>query len=84
MSRKIRFTKNAGVHKIGQSHVLFVIENNEPVRMPVLFDYESKLFWIGIDDRGLDLEIIGIESEEEVFIIHVMPITFIKRGRNEY
>ena len=84
MTRKIRFTKNARRHKIGQSHALFVIENNEPMRMPGLLDYESRLIWIGIDNRGLELEITGIESEDEIFIFHVMPTTYIKRGRNDY
>jgi hypothetical protein len=84
MTRKIRFTKNARKHKIGQTHALFVIENNEPMRMPRLLDYESKLFWIGVDDRGLELEITGIESDDEIFVIHVMPTAFIKRGRDEY
>jgi len=84
MTRKIRFTKNARKHKIGQSHALFVIENNEPLRMPGLLDFESRLIWIGIDNRGLGLEITGIESEDEIFIFHVMPTTYIKRGRNEY
>jgi len=84
MTRKIRFTKNARKHKIGQSHTLFVIENNEPLRMPGLLDFESRLIWVGIDNRGLGLEITGIESEDEIFIFHVMPTTYIKRGRNEY
>jgi len=84
MTRKIRFTKNARRHKIGQSHALFVIENNEPMRMPGLLDYESRLIWIGTDNRGLELEITGIESEDEIFIFHVMPTTYIKRGRNDY
>jgi hypothetical protein len=52
--------------------------------MPGLLDFESRLIWIGIDNRGLGLEITGIESEDEIFIFHVMPTTYIKRGRNEY
>ena len=34
--------------------------------------------------RGLELDIIGIESDKEIFIIHVMPTVFIKRGRDEH
>ena len=84
MDRKIRFTRNSRKHKIGQSHALFVIENNEPMRVPGLFDYEWKLFWVGIDDRGLELEVIGVGFENEIFVIHVMPTDFRKRGRDEY
>ena len=62
----------------------FVIVNNEPMRTPGRFVLEYKLFWIGIDDRGLELEITGIQFEDEIFIIHVMPTNFRKRGRDEY
>ena len=37
-----------------------------------------------MDDRGLELEVIAVEFENEIFVIHVMPIAFIKRGRDEY
>ena len=84
MTRKIRFTQNARKHKIGQAHALFVIESNEPMRMPGFFPYEWKLTWIGVDDRGLELEVIGVEFENEIFVIHVIPTVFIKRGRDEY
>ena len=84
MTSKIRFTRDARKHKIGQARALFVIENNEPMQMPGLFKNEMKLTWIGIDDRGLELEVIGIDDEYEIFIIHVMPTVFIRRGRDEY
>ena len=84
MTRKVRFTRDARKHKIGHARARIVIENNEPMHRPGLFSNEMKLTWIGIDDRGLELEIIGIESDNEIFIIHVMPTIFIKRGHNEY
>ena len=78
MTRKVRFTRDARKHKIGHARARFVIENNEPMQRPGLFSNEMKFTWIGIDDRGLELEIIGIESDNEIFIIHVMPTIFIK------
>ena len=84
MTTKIRFTRDARKHKIGHARARFVIENNEPMQRPGLFKNEKKLTWIGIDDRGLELEVIGVEDEHEIFIIHVMPTIFIKRGHNEY
>ena len=80
MKRKVRFTRDARKHKIGHARARFVIENNEPMQRPGLFKNEKKLTWIGIDDRGLELEVICIEDEYEIFIIHVMPTIFIKRG----
>jgi hypothetical protein len=40
------------------------------------------LFWIGVDDRGLELEIAGIEFEDEILVIHVMPRDFRRKGEN--
>ena len=54
------------------------------MQRPGLFKNEKKLTWVGNDDRGLELEVIGIEDADEIFIIHVMPTIFIKRGRDEY
>ena len=84
MTRKVRFTRDARKHKIGHARARFVIENNEPMQRPGLFKNEKKLTWVGNDDRGLELEVIGIEYADEIFIIHVMPTIFIKRGRDEY
>jgi hypothetical protein len=41
------------------------------------------LFWIGVDDRGLELEIAGVEFEDEILVIHAMPRDFRRRGENE-
>jgi hypothetical protein len=54
------------------------------MQRPGLFNNEKKLAWVGTDDRGLELEIIGIDDQYEIFVIHVMPTVFIKRGRDEY
>lgn len=84
MDRRLRFTGSSRKHKIGKAHALFVIENNEPIRRPGFLPREWKLTWIGVDDRDLELEVIGIEFENEVLVIHVMPTEFRKRGRDEY
>jgi hypothetical protein len=38
---------------------------------------------VGVDNRGLELEIAGIEFEDEILIIHVMPMNFRRRRENE-
>ena len=48
--------------------------------MPGRNEFEHRLFWVGDDDRGLELEIAGIEFEDEILVIHVMPRKF-RRGR---
>ena len=81
MMKNIRFTSDARKHKIGAAHARFVIENNNPLRTPGRDEFEYRLFWKGIDDRGLELEIAGVEFDDEILIIHVMPTNF-RRGRH--
>ena len=83
MKRDIRFTSKSRKHKIGKAHALFVMENNEPLREPGIEDFRCKLLWTGFDDRGLELEIVGLEFETEILVIHVMPLSYRRRGRSE-
>ena len=79
MRKNIRFTSDARKHKIGAAHARFVIENNVALQTPGHNEFEHRLFWVGVDDRGLELEIAGIEFEDEILIIHVMPMNFRRR-----
>ena len=83
MMKNIRFTSDARKHKIGAAHARFVVENNVAERTPGQNEFEHRLFWTGIDDRGLELEIVGVEFEDEILIIHVMPTNFRRRGHHE-
>ena len=79
MRKNIRFTSDARKHKIGATHARFVIENSVAVRTPGQNEFEHRLFWVGVDNRGLELEIAGVEFEDEILIIHVMPMNFRRR-----
>lgn len=83
MMKNIRFTCDARKHKIGAAHARFVIANNQPLQTPGKNEFENRLFWSGFDDRGLELEIAGVEFEYEILIIHVMPANFRRRGQSE-
>jgi hypothetical protein len=83
MNKPIRFTSDARKHKIGAARARFVVENNIAERTPGQNEFEHRLFWIGVDDRGLELEIAGIEFADEILVIHVMPRNFRRRGENE-
>jgi hypothetical protein len=39
---------------------------------------DARLVWIGMDDRGIELEIVALDMEEAVVVIHVMP-TYLRR-----
>jgi hypothetical protein len=71
-----RFTQSARKHRIAKGRALFVIDNYLPEEIPHLVPGERKLFWQGLDDRGLELEIVGIQFDTIVLVIHVMPNKF--------
>ena len=76
-----RFTQSARKHRIAKGRALFVIDNYLSEEVPHLVPGERKLFWQGLDDRGLELEIVGIQIDTIVLVIHVMPSKF-RRGQD--
>lgn len=74
---EVRFTQSARRHRIGKSHVLYVIENYEPIL--VIDDIETRAYWRAPDDRDLVLEIVAIMESDRIIVFHVMPANF--RGR---
>jgi hypothetical protein len=78
--KEVRFAKSARKHRIGKAHVLFVLENNEPVTFLSIYGEDQKLLWIGQDDRGLELEIVALKLAEYILVIHVMSRSFRRRN----
>ena len=39
-------------------------------------DLDDRLVFVGVDDRGVELEIIAVQLPNFLFVIHVMPTTF--------
>lgn len=77
---KIDFSQSARKHRIGRRRVLEVIASCEPE--PFLADGvdPDRVRWVGTDQRGLELEIVGVRTSLGILIIHVMPMNFRKRG----
>ena len=71
-----RFTQSARKHRIAKGRALFVIDNYLPEEVPHFVPGEQKMFWRGLDNRGLELEIVGIQIDTIVLVIHVMPRKF--------
>jgi hypothetical protein len=36
--------------------------------------------WVGLDDRGLELEVVAVLNVDHLLVIHVMPRSF-RRGQ---
>jgi len=53
---------------------------------PTRFEDEGtlKLLWVGKDERERELEVIAVDQDVSVLVIHVMPTHFKnRRKRNE-
>jgi hypothetical protein len=44
-----------------------------PERVPATDIADARLVWIGADDRGIELEIVALDLDDAVVVIHVMP-----------
>ncbi|MGH8999666.1 MAG: hypothetical protein ACRDY7_09775 [Acidimicrobiia bacterium] len=53
MGKRIKFTRSSRKHKIGRTHALHVMNAADPDENGI------RRTWIGIDDRGLELSIVG-------------------------
>ena len=69
----VRFSRSARRHRIGKAHALFVMEQSEPRVVPADDSEDERWLWVGVDDRGLELEIVAIALPETLLVIHVMP-----------
>jgi hypothetical protein len=76
----IKFTQAARKHRIGKARALFVIENNS---FFVVTSEEGRVqrIWQGLDDRGVELEIIAVVLSQYVLVTHVMPANFRRRKK---
>lgn len=72
----VRFTQSARKHKIGKARAISVLEGVNPQELFSKGSEERRFRWVGVDNRGLELEIIGVLTSECLLIIHVMPSRF--------
>lgn len=60
--QKVKLTQAARKRRIGKAHIIAAMNRaGEPQRIPDAGNFDERLLWIGEDDRGVVLEIIGIE-----------------------
>jgi len=74
---EILFVKSARKHKIGRAKAVYVMLTSTPSIELVQTREEWK--GIGLDDRGLLLEILAIKEDAKLTVIHVMPCEFRRR-----
>jgi len=55
---------------------MHVIATTEPIAIAATEFFDARLVWIGVDDRGIELEGVGLDLAEALVVIHVMPTEF--------
>ncbi len=77
--KQIRFTTASRKHRLGRAHVRYVMSTSTPV--PITTNRGDRgWLYVGPDERGVMLEVIAVEKEDDVLVvIHAMPHGF-KRG----
>jgi hypothetical protein len=68
-----RFTRSSRRHRIGRTSVRHVIEHTDPNVATDKRTGATTYAWIGPDERGRELEVVGIDRPDCVLIVHVMP-----------
>ena len=58
---------------------MHVITTTDPTPVPATEDADARLVWIGEDDRGVELEIVALDLDDHIVVIHVMP-TSLRRA----
>ncbi|HEY5853242.1 MAG TPA: hypothetical protein VIW24_04095 [Aldersonia sp.] len=79
MDRELRWYRSARRHRIGKAHAMHVINSVEPECVDATATADARLVWIGNDDRGVELEIVALDLDEAVVVIHVMPTELRRR-----
>lgn len=76
----IKFTQAARKHRIGKARAIFVIENNSFL---VVANDAGRVqqVWQGLDDRGVELEIIAVVLIDYLLVTHVMPANFRRKKK---
>ena len=72
---RVEFTQSARRHKIGKARVRQVLANPVVVdRIVEEHDPRVRLLILGDDDTGRALEVIAVEEDEVLVVIHAMDL----------
>ena len=77
--RKIRIAPSARRHRIGSLAIVEVLRNGE-VSQSVISDGETRFLIVGNDRRGRSIEVVAIEQQRRLLIIHAMPVSYRRGG----
>lgn len=75
---ELRFTQAARRHRIGRARAVHAMAS-DPIRRARNPRGELLIEWVALDDRGIELEIVAVETSDLktgkpiLLVLHVMP-----------
>ena len=76
----MRFLDSADHHHVPRHSTWYIIMTTRP--RPVITNWgEAGLWYQGLDDRGVEIEVITVQRGRNETVVHSMPINL--RHRNE-
>lgn len=72
--KPFEFIRSSRRHRVGRAHAWHVMSTVEPLYVPRQpGELAAMLYWSGMDDRGIEFEIVASERPDAWLVIHVMP-----------
>lgn len=72
----VQFTTSAHKHGATMENILAVLNAVEPDVVTSEDGERVELWWFGADDRGVELEIMGVERRDYLLVVHAMPLAY--------
>ena len=80
MAVQWKFARSARRHGISRGRAEQAM-GNAHLNLTVHSTLDPKIVWIGVDKRGLELEVVAVVLPGRLLVIHVMPTSFRRRQR---
>jgi len=81
MGKPIRFTRTSRKHRVGRSSAYHVIAMTAADITTEPDTGDTTLSWMGLDERGRELEIVAVEKPDCYLVVHPMPTQLRSRPR---
>jgi len=78
--KQVRWFRSARRHRIGKASAFFVMTHVVATETAETEDLDARLSWVGLDERGRELEIVALDLPDSIIVIHVFPTSLRKEA----
>lgn len=81
MEKPLRFSQSARKHRIGKASARYVLAHSSAAESRDPATGALARSWVGVDERGRELEIEAVEKPDCWLVFHVMPTNYRRKHR---